>query len=198
MLMMTPQFAASAGIVIAAVLAVNVPHAALTYGPNPPVRECAVQACVAPKPAPGKLTTSKPSVKLRPPRPRVRRSAASQAPPTGPTASSGAPTPSRPASVIEYRLIRSSDEGFVAMIIIENPGKPGNWTLSFAFAGAQVQHVWGAQWRPDSTGSGGVATGQPLPWPGQKPGSSRIVIFATGQSAAPASCSFDGASCSFS
>jgi hypothetical protein len=169
-------------------LAVDVPHAALTYGPNPPVRECAGQACAAPKPAPGGLATSKPSVKLRPAQREAAGSAVNPPP---------AVHQRRRQVMIQYRTIRAFPSGFIAMITIQGHDKPGAWTLTFSFAGAQVQHVLGAQWQPDSTGNGGVATGQPWPWPGQKPGTSRIVIFAGGHSSTPGSCSFDGASCSF-
>ncbi len=218
MLMVTPQFAAGAGIVIAAMLAVDVPHAALTYGPNPPVRECAEQACATPKPAPGGLATSKPSIKLKqahrktaPPKTAPPKAVpaktvpAKTVPPktvppraavTGPTPAPGIPHSHRRV-VIEYRPIRAQASGFIALITIKGPGKPGSWTLTFTFAGAQVQHVWGAQWQPDSNSDGGVATGQPGAWPGQNPGTSKIVIIATGRSSTPSSCSFDGASCRF-
>ncbi len=76
MLVVTPQFAAGAGIVIAAMLAMDVPHAALTYGPNPPVRECAEYVCTPAKPAPGGLATSKPSIKLKTSRPKSRQTPA--------------------------------------------------------------------------------------------------------------------------
>jgi hypothetical protein len=193
MLMVTPQFAAGAGIVIAAMLAMDVPHAALTYGPNPPVRECVEQVCATPKPAPGGLAASKPSIKLKQ---AQRKAAPARAAVTAPK-----PAPairhSRRHVVIEYRTIRAQASGFIAMITIKGRVKPGAWTLTFTFADAQIQHVWGAQWQPDSNGDGGVATGQPEAWPGQKAGTSRIVIIATGRSSTPRSCSFEGATCRF-
>ena len=200
MLVVTPQFAAAAGIVIAAMLAVDVPHAALTYGPNPPVRECAEQACAAAPPARGGLATSKPSIKLKTSRPKSRPATAGQAgnPGTSGPTGSGGTSGGQPAVAIEYRTIRVSDSGFVAMITVTSHRKLGTWTLAFTFSGTQVQRVWGATWRPDSSGDGGVVTGQPWPWPGQKDSEARIVIFAAGAAARPASCSFDGATCSFS
>ncbi len=192
MLMVTPQFAAGAGIVIAAMLAVDAPHAALTYGPNPLVRKCAAAACSTPSPAPG-LATAQPSIKFQAPRPRVGASAAAA---TTPAAVPPA-RPSRPQAVIEYRTIRTFGTGFIAMITIRSDGKPGAWSLMLTFADAEVQHVLGADWQPDSSGDGGVATAQPWPWPGPKPGTSRVVIFASGRSSTPTSCSFDGGSCRF-
>jgi hypothetical protein len=189
MLVVTPQFAAGAGIVIAAVMAVDVPHAALTYGPNPPVRECGAHTCATAKPAPGGLATSKPSIKLKPARPKPQRPAVI----TVGTAGRG-----RPHVTIEYRTIRTVQGGFVAMITIKSRHKLADWTLTFTFADSQVEHVWGAKWQLDSNEDGGVATGKPWPWPGQHAGTARIVIFATGPPSRPASCSFNGVSCSYS
>ncbi len=201
MLVVTPQFAAAAGIVIAAMLAVDVPHASLTYGPNPPVRECAVRACTA-KAAPGGLATAKPSIKLKTSGRRPHQAATTGTPGTTAPATSAGATPtasgSHPQAAIEYQTIRVSPSGFVSMITIKSRRDLDTWTLTFAFSDAQVQRVWGAQWQPDSTGDGGVVTGQPWPWPGQKPSAARIVIFASGSPARPASCSFDGTSCRFS
>jgi hypothetical protein len=201
MLVVTPQFAAAAGIVIAAMLAVDVPHASLTYGPNPPVRECAVRACTS-KAAPGGLATAKPSIKLKTSSRRPHQAATpGPAGTTGSAASvgsTGTGSGSKPPAAIEYRTIRVSSSGFVSMITIKSRRDLDNWTLTFAFSDAQVQRVWGAAWQPDSNGDGGVVTGQPWPWPGQTSSAARIVIFASGSPARPASCSFDGASCRFS
>jgi hypothetical protein len=203
MLVVTPQFAAAAGIVIAAMLAVNVPHAALTYGPNPPVRECAEQACAPAPPVRGALATSKPSIKLKTTRPKSRPATGGPAGTEGTSGPTGSPgsagsAGAQPAVTIEYRTIRVSDSGFVAMITVKGHRKLGTWTLAFTFSGIKVQRVWGATWQPDSRGDGGVVTGQPWPWPGQKDSEARIVIFAAGAAARPASCSFDGTTCSFS
>ena len=48
-LLLTPWFAAGAGVVIAAALAVDSP-AALTYAPNSPGLRCAASGCVRPSP----------------------------------------------------------------------------------------------------------------------------------------------------
>ncbi len=124
MLVVTPQFAAAAGIVIAAMLAVDVPHAALTYGPNPPVRECAEQACTPAQPAPGRLATSKPSIKLKTSRPKPRpgrRRAAGTAGTSGRAGTAGSAR-GQAAVTIEYRTIQVSDAGFVAMITVRATG----------------------------------------------------------------------------
>jgi hypothetical protein len=194
MLMVTPQFAAGAGIVIAAVLAVDVPHAALSYGPNPQVSTCSAGECTSLKPpGTGGLTTSDPGVKIKRPRHRSRPPAA---PAQAPAAPSQPGEPIVPHADLQYQTIRHVESGFIGMITVEVSPKAGGWSLAFAFSGAKVQHVWGAQWRSDGSG-GAVVSGQPWPWPGQKTVTSRIVVFATGTSSAPAHCTFDGASCAF-
>jgi hypothetical protein len=196
MLVGTPQFAAGAGIVIAAMLAVDGPHAALTYGPNPPVRECAEHACTSAKPAPGGLATSKPSIKLKTSRPKPRPATTGPAGSAGTGGSAGAGGRLHGVT-IKYRTIWRSDSGFAAMITVESRRKLGTWTLAFSFSGTRVQRVWGAAWQPASNGDGGVVTAQPWPWLGQEASAARIVIFAAGAPARPASCSFDGTPCSF-
>jgi hypothetical protein len=189
-LVVTPQFAAGAGIVIAAMLAVDMPHAALSYGPNPEVRTCAPGSCATTKPSPGGLATSDPSVKLRPARPKAAALHAVQA--------VRKPEQAGPEVDIRYQTIRTSPSGFVGMIVISSRQKLGSWNLAFTFSAARVEHVWGGQWQPDGTGGGGVVTGQPWPWPGQTAGSPRVVVFATGAPSKPVSCTFDGATCTFS
>jgi hypothetical protein len=164
MLVVTPQFAAAAGIVIAAMLAVDVPHASLTYGPNPPVRECAEQACTS-KAAPGGLATAKPSIKLKTPRRRESPAGtAGAAGPAGPAAPAGTPGTgggSQPQVAIEYRTIRVSQSGFVSMITIKSRRNLGTWTLTFTFSDAQVQRVWGRRGSRTATGMAGWRPGSP-------------------------------------
>jgi hypothetical protein len=197
LLVVTPQFAAGAGIVIAAVAAVDVPHAALSYGPNPEVSTCSAGECTSLKPpGTGGLTTSDPGVKIKPPRAKSHPPAAKAQAPSAPSAPA---EPSAPAAdaTLQYQTIRHVESGFVGMITVKISPKAGGWNLAFGFPPpAKVQHVWGAQWRSDGSG-GVVVSGQPWPWPGQKDVTSRIVVFATGTASAPASCTFDGASCAF-
>jgi hypothetical protein len=189
-LVVTPQFAAGAGIVIAAVLAVDMPHAALSYGPNPQVRTCAPGGCATAKPSPGSLATANPSVKLKPARPKAAVPSV-QAVTT--------PDQSSPRVDIMYQTIRTSRSGFVGIIVIVigSRQKLGSWKLAFAFSAARVERVWGAGWQPDGNGDGGTVTGQPWAWPGQQAGTPRVVVFATGTPSKPVSCTFDGATCTF-
>ncbi len=195
MLVVTPQFAAGAGIVIAAVLAVDVPHAALSYGPNPEVSTCSSGQCTSTKPSgTGGLTTSDPGIKIKPPRHHKAGPAAVQA--AEPAAPGGTGAAGTPAARLGYRTIRHVGSGFVAMITVTASPKVGSWRLGFAFPAAKVQHVWGdVNWR--SQGRTVVVSGQPWPWPGQKTVTSRIVVFAAGTAAAPDTCTFNGAACSF-
>jgi hypothetical protein len=191
MLAVTPQFAAAAGIVIAAILAVDLPHAALNYGPNPQVSTCSAADCVTTKPGTGGLTTTDPGIKLKQPRHPPARHAVKPDDQAVPPGDAGA------ADVaMSYWTIRHVESGFIGMIIIKTHPKAGAWSLAFAFPGAKVEHIWGAKWHPGIAG-GVVVTGQPWPWPGQETVTSRIVVFATGRPSAPASCMFNGASCAF-
>ena len=65
---MTPWFAAGAGIVIAAALAVNTPTA-LTYGPTGPGGLCATHSCTGSSdgPQPPQVATASPGVAIRDP-----------------------------------------------------------------------------------------------------------------------------------
>jgi hypothetical protein len=192
MLVVTPQFAAGAGMVIAAILAVDLPHAALSYGPNPEVRTCSARDCVTTKPGTGGLTTTDPGIKLR--EPRHSPGASEAALPDG-SASPAHSSSAQPA--MHYHTIRHVDSGFIGMITITTHPAQGGWSLGFGFPGARIQHIWGATWHAGGDTGGVVVTGKPWPWPGQKSVTSRIVVFATGTASAPGSCTFDGAACTF-
>lgn len=196
MLVVTPQFAAGAGIVIAAILAVDLPHAAFSYGPNPQVSTCSAGDCVTSGPDPGGLATTDPGIELKQPR-RANAPRGAQAE----SEAAASRSTGRAAHItLKYQTIRQVKAGFIGMISIRIAPKLGAWKLRFTFPAASVHHVWGAQWHPapDPAASGGVVvTGQPWPWPGQKPVTSRIVVFATGRASAPDSCMFNGLTCAF-
>jgi hypothetical protein len=208
MLVVTPQFAASAGLVIAAMLAIDMPHASLSYGPNPEINTCAGTACAKAKP-PGhnKVTTTDGGIKLHQlKRPVIKHSAPPpSAPPSPPVTPAPTPTPTPtpggPQVTLRYRVVHQAHtrSGFVAIITIHShPPLRSDWALSFAFGDARIDHVWGATWHPGSAPGSVVVSGQPWPWPGQRSVSSRVVIFATGSASVPESCQFNGAPCTFS
>jgi hypothetical protein len=191
-LLLTPWFAAGAGIVIAAAVAVGSP-AALTYSPSSPVLRCSESGCVSPEPDHPNVATASPGVALE----------------VGGGHGHGAsarPAPSRASKGggqaryrVSYRVITHRRRRFVALITMPGGLARGSWSLAFAFASARVEQVWGAQWQPSASGEGGTAlgspqwAGDPLGWP--TPG--QLVIMGRGAPTAPTSCRLNGVSCSF-
>lgn len=194
-LMVTPWFAASAGIVIAAALAVDSPTA-LTYVPSHPGVRCAAGGCVGSAPGQPDLATASPGVELK----------------TGTATKAATPaSPGRrraPGAVylLSYQVVRHWHGGFVAVITLPDDMKPGPWSLHLAFPSARVDQVWGARWQPSGNGGAGTATGS---WPpsrghdrdmrGQQDvrgqAGRQLVIFATGSPTPPPGCGLDGAGC---
>ncbi|HEX4658088.1 MAG TPA: hypothetical protein VH307_11940 [Streptosporangiaceae bacterium] len=185
-LLATPWFAAGAGIVIAAVLAVNSP-AALTYGP--PVEKCPIHGCgsSAGHP-PAQPATASPGVALKAPGMEMNRGG------TAPVRRHGHAARGRR---LGYRIVRRWSSGFLALIALPGATRPGGWSLSFAFAAAHVDRVWGARWQPSGNGDGGTAAG-PYGPPGDPLGADQMLVFATGTPELPSGCALDGVRCRFS
>jgi len=191
-LLLTPWFAAGAGIVIAAAVAVGSP-AALTYSPSSPVLRCSESGCVNPAPDHPDVATAGPGVALKAGGGHSHSAAA-------------APVPSRAAKAggraryrVGYQVITHRRRRFVALITMPSGLASGFWSLAFAFPSARVEQVWGAQWRPSSSGEGGTAlwspqwAGDPLGWPAL----GQLVIIGRGAPTAPTSCRLNGVRCSF-
>ena len=199
---MTPWFAAGAGIVIAAALAVNTPTA-LTYGPSGPGGLCTTHGCTGPRrPQPPQVATASPGVAIRDP---------------GAGAQGAGAAPDQPGvttmnAELGYQIVGHSGRGFIAVITMPGAGKTG-WSLQFEFSGARIRNVMGARWHPSRDGAGGTADG-PLPdrkqpsrasGPGQSgtsagphtPDADQMVVVATGRPETPSSCTLDGLSCHF-
>jgi uncharacterized RDD family membrane protein YckC len=187
-LLATPWFAAGAGIVIAAVLAVDSPTA-LTYGPTFPVERCPVQGCGgAPGQQPGQSATATPGIALGVPGLQMK----------GGTTTRG----HRPGRrLLGYRIVRQWSSGFLALITIPGVARTDRWSLRFAFAAAHVDRVWGARWRPSGNGDGGTAEGPSdrdgHSWSNRGLGAGQVLVSATGTPQAPSGCALDGASCRF-
>jgi hypothetical protein len=207
-LLVTPWFAAGAGFVIAAALALNSPHTVLTYRPNTvPCNGCA---------QPGALPTLRPGVQTKTARPaHVARPAIK--------ARHGTALAAGPA--VGYRVVWQRDGAFAAIVTIPAAQARGGWSLQFSFPGRHITQVWGALWQPDSSGEGGLATvlepprhsgppgdsgtGQSGP-PGQdgQPGSGypgqhdpedlRFLVTAQGSPVTPAGCVLNHVVCHFS
>ncbi len=167
--MLTPWFAFSAGIVIAASLTLATPHPALTFPPGQSGR-CIQVGCASPPRAPsGQAPAIKHVVRLSPPHGRVR---------------------------VEYQLLHRNHDRFVAVILIVGHRSLGNWRLRFVMPGVMIDDIWGATtWRPD--GHGVIVSGSPSPWQKSGDNEARIIVFGTGRLARPRGCQFDNRRCAF-
>jgi hypothetical protein len=191
-LLATPWFAAGAGIVIAAVLAVESPTA-LTYGPTFPIEQCPLHGCGGNSGHPaGQPATATPGVALRAPGSKMK---------------GGVTTPSRRrgratrGALLAYQIVRQWSSGFMAQISLPGAARSGGWSLRFSFPAAHVGHVWGARWEPSGNGDGGTAygparsafdfSGDGRSDPGQ------LLVSVSGTPQAPSDCVLDGASCRF-
>lgn len=195
-LLVTPWFAAGAGILIAATLVLESPtNAVLSYGPVTPGALCQNPDCVtsAPKHAPDSLATLKPGVQLNAAGTKHAGTAASALP-------RGSARPAPAAVTVGFHVVRQGQGGFVAVITVPGSRKLGGWTLGFTIPGARISRVLGAKWQIDASGDGGVADGQPSSWPRYRAAAktANIVIFGTGTPGQPAACTFDSRSCVFS
>lgn len=191
-LLATPWFAAGAGIVIAAVLAVDSPTA-LTYGPTFPSDRCPAHGCgSAPGHPPGQATTATPRIALKAPGPEMKGGVAAGSSRHGRAAQ---------GTLLGFQVVRRWPSGFLAVITIPWTARPGAWSLRFTFPAARVDHVWGARWQPSADGNGGTARAL-RPWPGQSPGThgrdpDQVTVSATGTPTSPSGCALDGMRCRF-
>ena len=191
-LLLTPWFAAGAGIMIAATVAVGSP-AALTYSQAGPGVHCS-GSCAGPAPERPDVATASPGVALKVSGGHRRGTApAGSGPPRAMKSGSGA------RYQLGYQVIGHRRRGFIAIITMPGDLRPGTWSLAFAFASARVERVWGALWQPSGNGNGGTAVG-PERWAGRPPGAAgarQLLVLAKGTSKAPPSCTLNGASCRF-
>jgi hypothetical protein len=185
-LLATPWFAAGAGIVIAAVLAVDSPTA-LTYGPTFPIERCPVHGC-GPTGQPGQPATATPGVALGSPGLKMKGGATAHGDRPGPV-------------LLGYQIVRRWSSGFLALITIPGAGRTDRWSLWLVYATAHVDRVWGARWQPSGDGDGGTADGSP-----DRPRHSRwdralradqVLVSASGAPQAPSGCALDGTNCGF-
>jgi hypothetical protein len=192
-LLLTPWFAAGAGIVIAAAVAVGSP-AALTYSQAGPSVHCSVSNCTGPAPQRPAVTTASPGVALKVSGGHGRGAASAGSARAGAATSGGAA-----GYQLGYQVIGHRRRAFIAIITLPGDLKPGTWSLAFAFSSARVKRVWGALWQPSGNGNGGTALG-PTQWAGRPPGTAgarQFLVLAKGASKAPSNCTLNGVSCSF-
>jgi hypothetical protein len=200
-MLMTPWLSAGAGIVVAAGLALNLPHAVLSYRPNYPGTTCLEPACgPAPRHSPGGLTATDPGIKFK----HGGHRRGHQWTATGVTPATAPGTPDRtrrPAARrgaavhVRYQTIQRWSSGFTAVITITSRADLDHWRLAFRYPGAHIDSVAGAKWV--ARGNGGVLTAVPWPW-GEPAGNEvKIMIIANGTPSVPRACRFDRARCQF-
>jgi hypothetical protein len=172
--MLTPWFAVSAGLVIAASLTLATPHPALTFPPSKSGR-CIRVGCASPSTPAAPAPAIKNEVRL----------------------------PSRHVRAkVEYQLLRRNHDHFVAAILIVSHRSLNNWRLRFVMLGATIDDIWGAtSWRPD--GHGVVVSGSPSPWQKSGDNEARIIVFgflragSRGMLGIPTGCTFGNVPCRF-
>jgi hypothetical protein len=139
--LVTPWFAAGAGFVIAAALALNSPNTVLTYRPN--TAKCST--CLPSQ----SLATARPGVTLKTakPAPAVRSDRRARPATRVPQAAAG--------PVVGYRVVWQRNGAFGAIITVPSAEAGRAWSLRFRIPGHRILGVWGAQWAPGPSGYGG-------------------------------------------
>lgn len=206
--MVTPTFAASLGVVIAAVLAFPMTRTVISFGdPKVGGHACPVVGCVTPTPG-GGLASARPGRRLVSPHPAVKdRHVAGTSPHT--QSSPGGGTPPGGAPVMTYQTLHQWQDGFAAKITITGPGSsgPSGWSLQISYASARIIGVWGASWQPrgdhsvliqpggDGHFQDGGGDGGPGGGPGGGGGGIQVILAVSGAPSAPSGCVFDGHTC---
>ena len=134
-----------------------------------------------------------------PPAPTPTAAPAPPAPAASPTPEPTAPAPASPgpAVTVAYSTPDVWDGGFQGEFTIVNNGSSTlqNWEVVITLPGDQVDTAWNGDWQPGPDGTV-ILTPASYDLP-VKPGATQLVNFvATGKTVDPASCTFDGSSCS--
>jgi hypothetical protein len=205
-LLVTPWFAAGAGFVIAAALALHSPSTVLTYRPN-------TEPCDGCQHAPsgrGSLATAAPGQQIRtvaPAKPRAR------------AAASPRDTPAAAGPEVVFRVVWRKDGEFGAIVTIPAGYAAHGWSLRLDLPGTRITQVWGAQWQLAAGGHSGLAsmaTRQPEPqhssppagfgqhgsgsqpgWDWGTAGGSRFLVVAQGSPITPVDCLLNETACHF-
>lgn len=197
-LLATPWFAAAMGLVVAAGLWIYAPHAELRFPPSASgAQPCLVDGCsITPSTIGGSLATTSGQA--------VVHSAKSGRLGVDGRAVAGL--------TFSYVVLWHSHGKFGVVISVTGRQRPREWKLTFAMPGDQISAVTGADWQPSGAGAGTASapSGPQGNWPGanhgypggqdaqdQRDGISFLVV-GRGRHVVPTSCTFNGASCTFS
>ena len=176
--MLTPWFAVSVGIVVAASLTVAQPRAALIFPPSAS-GGCRQSGCrpAGTNASGGQLPTASNEVRLRVSTRRLVKA--------------------RPSPIkVKYQVLPRHQAQFTVVVVLVSPKLLGKWSLRFSLPGAHVTSVMWARWEAGGH-FGVVVEGSPLPWPRSRSDEARIVIFGTGTPGRPGHCVVNDARCTF-
>ena len=183
-MLMTPWLAAGAGVVVAAALALHVPHAELTYTPNDP-GACSLAECGTI--AGGTVPPAQPAGHGRAAELRQRKKDRT----TRRRTQAPGRHPARPGRLqVRYQTLRSGPSGFTGLITLSGREVQGSWQLTFRYPGARVVSIDGGAW----TVSDGVVTVTGLGH-GAAGRTAAITLQASGLPSGPIQCTFDGVAC---
>ncbi len=168
-LLVTPWFAAGAGIVVAAALALNSPRAMLTYRPN--TTRCG--GCTAA----GALPSVQPGVQIK-----------------SAHVDGGAARPAPPPLSVGFQVTQGPDGTFSETITIPRGQARDGWRLSFRLPGRTITQVWDAIWQANGPGSGLAS----MPGDAGGPVGRSFQVFARGTPVTPSGCLLNGHPCRFS
>jgi len=165
-LLVTPWFAAGAGFVIAAGLALNSPHTTLTYRPD--TKPCTGNCTTGQ--TKGSMPATSPGVQIKTASPAGTGSGSHQHGSAGRHGQAGhhhgrTGGPGPAGAGVGFKILFHRFGHFGLLIMVPRAQQSQGWSLRFEIPGAQITRVWGAQWQP-SGHNGGVATmpgGQPGP-----------------------------------
>ena len=181
-MLMTPWLAAGAGVVVAAALALHVPHAELTYTPNGP-GACSLAAggtIAGGTVAPAQPAGHGPAAELR--QRKKHRTILRRTP---------GRHPARPGRLrVRYQTLSTGPSGFTGLITLSGREVQGSWQLTFRYPGARVVSIDGGAW----TVSDGVVT-VTGPGNGAAGRMAAITLRASGPPSGPIQCTFDGVAC---
>jgi hypothetical protein len=167
-LLVTPWFAAGAGIVVAAALALNSPRDSLTFRPNTSRCGTCIEA--------GGLPPARPGVQIK-----------------SAHVDGGAARPAAPRPVVGFQVIRGPDGTFSETLTIPPGQARSGWRLSFRLPGRPIIQVWDAIWQPAGPW-GGLAS---MPGDEGGPVGQSFQVFARGTPVRPSGCVLNGHACQF-
>jgi hypothetical protein len=186
-LLVTPWFAASMGVVVAAGLWIYAPHTVLRFPNSTPLTEpCAGSGCTTGN---GQPAVSSPGQKIPDPPPAGRHARARES--KQPDAVHGI--------AFTYKLAQQGSK-FSEVITLSGLHLPANWALTFEIVNTHIRHVVGVHWQLWTSRNGGKATPDRSSQSGPRASRDTVtfLVLGSGQATSPVSCFFDSRSCSFS